>query len=116
MATRRRPPPSPLLVVVMFIGLELLLTVVGIVALALLGRDVPEVLGTVCVGAMTGMTGLLAPNHGLAGGRSAHSAQMAGSAAAAAVLETDQLHQLQREADQLVRDMHAEDKHERDNA
>lgn len=98
---------SPLLLVVSFIGVELLLTVLGIILLAVLGKPVPQVLGTVCVGAMTGLAGLLAPNTGLlAGGRSAHNAQMAGSAAAQAVLETGELHRLQREADQLADELY----------
>lgn len=94
---------SPLLLVVAFIGAELLLTVLGIVLLALLDKDVPQVLGTVCVGAMTGLAGLLAPNTGLlAGGRTAHNATLAGNAAAAAVMETDELRKLQRVADELA--------------
>lgn len=94
---------SPLLLVVAFIGTELLLTVLGIIALALLDKSVPQVLGTVCVGAMTGLAGLLAPNTGLiAGGRSAHNAHMAGSAAAQAVLETDELMRLARMSDELA--------------
>jgi hypothetical protein len=99
-----RREPSPLQLVIAFIGVVLLTGLVGIIVLAVLDRPVPDELGTVCIASMTALAGVLAPNTGLmASGRIARHAEEAGQAAAAAVVavhaeddarETDQAIQL----------------------
>lgn len=62
--------PRTILVAVMLVGATLLLSVVGIIALALTAHPVPDVLQNVAVGSMTGLLGLLAMprDSGSAGG------------------------------------------------
>lgn len=52
--------PRTVLVAVLLVGLTLLLSVVGIIVLAVNAQPVPDVLQNVAVGSMTGLLGLLA--------------------------------------------------------
>lgn len=52
---------TPTRLVIGFVGLVLLLSVVGIVWLATQGQPVPDVLQNIAVGALTGLVGLLVP-------------------------------------------------------
>lgn len=46
--------------VVMFLGATLLLSLVGIVTIVALDKEVPDILGQMAVGALAGLAGLLA--------------------------------------------------------
>lgn len=50
--------------VVAAVALALVLAIVGIVALALQGLPIPDVLQNIAVGSLTGLVGLLAPTPG----------------------------------------------------
>jgi hypothetical protein len=52
--------PRTILVAVLLVGASLLLSVVGIIVLALGAHPIPDVLQNVAVGSMTGLLGLLA--------------------------------------------------------
>jgi hypothetical protein len=68
-------------------------------------KAIPNPLATTCIAALTGLSGLLVPNTGLTtSGRTARHAQVAGAAAAAAVVEHEQLHDLATEAAHLRRE------------
>lgn len=104
---------APIQLVIMLVGSVALVTAVGMVVIAsiavLNGQDVtksiPNPLATTCIAALTGLSGLLVPNTGLTtSGRTARHAAVAGQAAAAAVVEHDQLHDLAVEADQMRRE------------
>lgn len=49
-------------IAVIVLGLVLLLTVIGVIALALNHQDVPDLLKTLAVGDLTGLLGLLVPS------------------------------------------------------
>lgn len=52
--------PRTVLVAVLLVGATLILSVVGIIVLAVQAQPVPDVLQNVAVGSMTGLLGLLA--------------------------------------------------------
>lgn len=49
-------------VVIYFVGSVLILSVVGIVTLALYAKPIPDVLQNIAVGSLTGLVGLLVPS------------------------------------------------------
>lgn len=104
---------APIQLVIMLVGGVALVTATGMVMIAAIavwnGQDVsksiPNPLATTCIAALTGLSGLLVPNTGLTtSGRTARHAYQAGAAAAAAVVEHDQLADLASQADQLRRE------------
>lgn len=104
---------APIQLVIVLVGAVALICAGGMVIIAIVtawqGGDVskaiPNPLATACIAALTGLSGLLVPNTGLTtSGRTARHAQVAGAAAAAAVVEHEQLHDLAVEADQLRRE------------
>lgn len=105
---------TPIRLVVAILGLQLQLSTLGIIVLPLLGVDIPNVLGTIAVASMTGLTGLLTPNTGLRGSASERQAAIAGQAAAAAVAEHHGLSRLAQEADELG--PHRKRRHDTDGA
>ena len=48
--------------VTILVGLALLLSTLGIIALAFRGTPIPDVLQNIAVGSLTGLVGLLAPS------------------------------------------------------
>lgn len=55
--------------VIVFVGLTLVATVVGVIVLAITGHDVPDTLKMLGTGALTGLVGMLVPaNNGGTGG------------------------------------------------
>lgn len=104
---------APIQLVIVLVGGVALVTASGMVLIAAIavlnGQDVsksiPNPLATTCIAALTGLSGLLVPNTGLTtSGRTARHAQVAGAAAAAAVVEHEQLHDLATEAERLRRE------------
>lgn len=83
---------APVQLVIGFVGTVLLTSTVGIIALALFDKAVPDELATVAIASMTGLAGLLtSPTGLLSTGRTARRAAAAGEAAATAVLHSDEL-------------------------
>lgn len=88
---------APIVVVILLVGGVMVSTALAMSALAIIAtvRDVPvkipQELATVCISSLTALGGLLTPNTGLVSGRTARRAEVAGHAAAAAVVEADQL-------------------------
>lgn len=89
---------APVQLVIALIGAVLLLSVSGMIVLAVVALinngdvegAIPNQLATVSVASMTAMAGLLAPNTGLlTSSKSARRAEAAGHAAATAVIEAD---------------------------
>lgn len=101
---------APIQLVIVLVGGVALVTASGMVVIAAIAvlngqdvsRSIPNPLATVCIASLTGLSGLLTPNTGLTiSGKTDRHAQVAGAAAAAAVVEHEQLHDLAAEADQL---------------
>lgn len=101
---------APISLVIVLVGGVATITALGMVVIAVVaafhGADVsnsiPNPLATTCIASLTGLSGLLTPNTGLTtSGRTARHAAVAGQAAAAAVVEHEQMHDLAVEADRL---------------
>lgn len=101
---------APIQLVIVLVGAVALTTAGGMVIIAVVAawngtdvsRSIPNPLATTCIAALTGLSGLLVPNTGLtSSGRTARHAYQAGHAAAAAVVEHEQLADLASEADRL---------------
>lgn len=58
--------------VIFFVGAVLILSVLGIIGLALTGHPIPDVLQNIAVGSLTGLVGLLVPNTLSARGEAGH--------------------------------------------
>lgn len=119
MTERRHYDVAPIQLVVALVGAVALVTAAGMVVIAIVaalyGNDVPDSipnpLATTCIASLTGLSGLLTPNTGLTtSARAARHAAVAGQAAAAAVVEHEQLHDLVVEANGLSE--HTERKHD----
>lgn len=104
---------APIQLVIGIIGAVLMLGALTMSTLAIVavwrGHDVtasiPQELTTVTISALTALAGLLTPNTGLTtSARTARHAAVAGQAAAAAVVEHEQLHDLAVEANNLLGD------------
>lgn len=54
-------PVTPIRLVIVFVGLTLIGSLVGIVVLAVNEHTVPDVLQNIAIGALTGLVGLLVP-------------------------------------------------------
>jgi len=101
---------APVQLVIGFIGVVLLVALVGIILLSVMERRVPDQLGTICIASMTALAGVLAPNTGLlTSGRTARRAEVAGHAAAHAVIEAE-AEDHQAELDQAVRQGNSHDR------
>lgn len=87
---------APMMMVVLLVGAVMVSTALGIVTLAIIAavRDVkvaiPQELATVCISSLTLLGGLLTPNSGLTSSRTSRRAEVAGQAAAVAVVEAEQ--------------------------
>lgn len=100
---------TPIRLVVALIGAVMLATSLGIVVLAFIGAwndcaplEIPAPLPSIALASMTGLAGLLAPTQGLHyPDRTARHMEHAGAAAAAAVLEHEQLNDLATEAEAI---------------
>lgn len=99
---------APIVLVVLLVGSVMVSTALGIITVAIVAtvRDVPvkipQELATVCISSLTALGGLLTPSTGMmAGSRAARHAELAGHAAAQAVVEHEGLERVARE----VRDM-----------
>lgn len=104
---------APIGLVIVLVGSVAIVTAGGMVIIAVVaawqGSDVstsiPNPLATTCIASLTGLSGLLTPNTGLtASSRTARHAAIAGQAAASAVVEHEQMHDLAVEADHLRRE------------
>lgn len=82
---------APVQLVIILVGMVLMTSLLGIIALSVFRVEVPDELGTVCIASMTALGGLLAPNTGLltGGGRHTRRVEAAGQAAAAAVMAAE---------------------------
>jgi hypothetical protein len=104
---------APIQLVIVLVGGVALITAVGMVLIAAIAvmhgddvsRSIPNPLATTCIASLTGLSGLLTPNTGLTmSARTARHATLAGQAAATAVVEHEQLHDLATEAEHLRRE------------
>lgn len=114
MSPERKLFSTPIRLVVAMIGSVMLVTSFGIVVLAFLGMaqgctpvEIPAPLPSIALASMTGLAGLLAPTHQLMPGsapthRAERRMEHAGQAAAAAVLEHEQLQDLATEAERMT--------------
>lgn len=92
---------APIQLVIMFVGAVLVLCVLGMITLAGIAvaqganpaDSIPQELATVAIASMTAMAGLLAPNTGiLTNSRATRRAEVAGHAAASAVIDAEESH------------------------
>lgn len=107
---------APIALVIVLVGSVAILTAFGMVAIAIVAAwqgvddvagSIPNPLATTCIASLTGLSGLLTPNTGLtSSSRTARNAAVAGQAAATAVVEHEQMHDLAVEAEHLRRDTH----------
>jgi len=101
---------APITVVILLVGLVMVSTALGIVTLAIIAtmRDVevviPQELATVCISSLTALGGLLTPSTGImSNSRAVRRAEVAGHAAAAAVVEAEQHDAAEAEGHELGR-------------
>lgn len=100
---------APIVVVILLVGSVMVSTALAIATVAIIAtlRDVPvkipQELATVCISSLTAMGGLLTPNTGLVSGRTARRAEVAGHAAAAAVVEAEHMDQLEADGHETGR-------------